>query len=165
MAPRNSRKLFVTTPSDREIVLTRTFDAPRALVFQAWTKPEHVRRWYGCAEFELVVCDIDLRVGGQYRYTTCAPDGVHHTMTGIYRDIAPPARIVHTERYETTGFISEDAIVTTIFEERDGGTTLTTTVLHRSRENRDGHLNSGMERGASETFDRLADLLANMTVA
>jgi len=163
--PRNSRKLFITTPSDREIVLTRTFDAPRALVFEAWTNPHHVRRWYGCAIHELVACEIDFRVGGRYRFAMRAPDGVEHTMTGVYREIAPPSRIVCTERYETAVFRSEDAIVTTTFVEQDGRTTLTSTVLHPSREQRDGHLNSGMERGAGETFDRLDELLATLAVA
>ena len=162
MDARNSRKLLVTTPSDREIVLRRTFDAPRALVFEAWTKAEHVRNWYGCAVHELVVCEIDFAVGGSYCFTMRTPDGVDHTMTGIYREISRPSRIVCTERYETAGFCSEDAVVTIEFEERDGATTLTSTVVHPNRAQRDGHLNSGMERGAGETYDRLADYVATL---
>lgn len=166
MAARNSRKLFVTTPSDREIVLRRTFDAPRALVFAAWTKSEHVRQWYGCATHQLVVCDIEFRVGGRYRFTMRAPDGIDHTMTGVYREIVWPSRIVCTERYETTGFTSEDAIVTIEFDEKNGETTLTSTVLHPNSAQRDGHLNSGMEQGAGETYDRLADFIAtNLALA
>jgi uncharacterized protein YndB with AHSA1/START domain len=164
VAARNSRKLSVTTPSDREIVLTRTFDAPRAAVFEAWTKPEHVRKWYGCAVFDLVVCDIDFRVGGRYRFTMRTPEGVEHTMAGVYREIVAPKRIVCTEHYETHGFRREDAIVTVVFDEQDGTTTLTSTIVHPSREQRDGHLNSGMEHGAGETFDRLAEHLATMAV-
>jgi uncharacterized protein YndB with AHSA1/START domain len=154
--------LKVTTPSDREIVLTRTFDAPRRLVFAAMTTPEHVRHWYGCGIMTLTVCEIDLRVGGAYRFTMRAPDGVHHTLQGTYREITPPDRIVFTEGYVTEGFQSEEALVTSVFTERDGKTTLTVTVLHASRENRDGHLNAGMEAGAGEAYDRLAAHLATM---
>src|SRR5437899_10054079 len=100
VAARNSRKLFVTTPSEREIVLTRTFDAPRALVFEAWSKSEHVRRWYGCSTHQFIVCDIEFRVGGRYRFTMRAPDGIEHTMAGVYREIVWPSRIVCTECYE-----------------------------------------------------------------
>jgi len=161
VAARNSRKLFVTTPSDREIVLRRTFDAPRALVFEAWTRAEHVRHWYGCAAFDLVVCEVDFKVGGHYRFTMRTPEGAEHTMTGVYREIVWPSRIVCTEHYETEGFRSEDAIVTIEFAESDGETTLTSTVLHPNRAQRDGHLNSGMEQGAGETYDRLADFIAS----
>jgi uncharacterized protein YndB with AHSA1/START domain len=154
--------LKVITPSDREIVLTRTFDAPRRLVFAAMTQPEHVRHWYGCGIMTLTVCEIDLRVGGAYRFTMRAPDGVHHTLQGTYREITPPDRIVFTEGYVTEGFQSEEALVTSVFTERDGKTTLTVTVLHASRENRDGHLNAGMEAGAGESYDRLAAHLATM---
>jgi uncharacterized protein YndB with AHSA1/START domain len=162
---RNSRKLFVTTPSDREIVLQRTFDAPRELVYGAWTKAEHVRKWYGCAIFELVVCELDFRVGGHYRFTMRTPEGAEHTMTGVYREIVRPARIVCSEHYETEGFRTEDALVTILFEEENGRTTLTSTVLHPNRAQRDGHLDSGMEQGAGETYGRLADFVATLAPA
>lgn len=162
MDARNDLTLQVTTPSDHEIMLTRTLNAPRKLVWEAVTKPEHVRRWYGCSAFTLSTCDIDLRVGGSYRYTMRAPDGIDHTMTGVYREIAAPERIVHTERYETTGFTSPDAIVTMTLVEQGGRTKLQTVILHPSKESRDGHLSSGMERGAGEAFDRLEDLLATL---
>ena len=165
MDARNNRKLIVTTPSDLEIVLSRTFDAPRALVFEAFTKPEHVRQWYGCVSHQLVVCEIDFVVGGHYRYTMRGPDGVDHTMTGVYREIVAPSRIVLTERYETTGFRSDDAVVTTTFEEHQGQTTLTSTILHPSRLQRDGQLNAGMEHGAGETYDRLAAFVATLAPA
>jgi uncharacterized protein YndB with AHSA1/START domain len=110
----------------------------------------------------LTVCDIDLRVGGKYRFTMQAPDGVLHTLQGAYREIVPPDRVVFTEGYVTEGFTSEDALVTSTFVERDGKTTLTVNVLHASRENRDMHLKAGMESGAGESYDRLADLLATM---
>jgi uncharacterized protein YndB with AHSA1/START domain len=163
MDARNDLSLSVTTPSDREIVLTRTFEAPRRLVWEAITKPEHVQHWYGCAAFTFSACEIDLRVGGTYRYTMRTPDGVEHTMTGVYREIVAPERIVHTERYETTGFTSPDALVTMTLTDQGGRTKLRSIILHPSKESRDGHLSAGMERGAAETFDRLATLLATMS--
>lgn len=162
MDARVSNALRVTTPSDREIVLVRTFNAPRRLVFAAMTEPKHVRQWYGSEAMTLVVCEIDLRVGGAYRFTMRAPDGVHHTMQGTYREISPPDRIVFTEGYVTEGFSSGEALVTSVFTEAGGRTTLTATVLHTSRENRDGHLSSGMETGAGAAYDRLAAHLATM---
>jgi uncharacterized protein YndB with AHSA1/START domain len=163
MDARSNSTALVTTPSDREIVLTRTFDAPRKLVWEAMTKPEHVRRWYCCAVLTFVVCEIDLRVGGAYRYTMRTPEGVDHTMTGVYREILAPERVVATERYETTGFTSPDALVTMTLTEQDGRTRLQSVILHANKESRDGHLNAGMENGARESFDRLADLLASLS--
>lgn len=163
MDARNDLSLSVTTPSDREIVLTRSFNAPRKLVWEAVTKPEHVRRWYGCSAFTVTTCEIDLRVGGSYRYTMRTPEGVDHTMTGVYREIVAPERIVHTERYETTGFTSPDAMVTMTLSEQGDRTRLQTVVLHPSKESRDGHLNSGMESGARVTFNRLAALLETIS--
>jgi uncharacterized protein YndB with AHSA1/START domain len=154
--------MTLTRTSDREFVLTRVFAAPRRLVFEAWTKPEHVRRWYGCSIMTLTECDIDLRVGGAWRYVMRAPDGAEHTMTGVYREIAPPGRIVYTERYVTAGFASNEALVTVIFAEHDGLTTLTSTVTHASQEDCDGHLASGMDRGAAQVYDRLEAHLRTM---
>jgi uncharacterized protein YndB with AHSA1/START domain len=154
--------MTLTLPSDREIVLTRVFDAPRRLVFEAWTKPEHMKHWYGCRKVTLRVCEIGLRTGGAYRYVMRAPDGVDHTMQGVYREIVPPERLVYTEGYVTQGFASNEALVTVTFTERDGKTTFTSTSVYPSLEDRDGHLNSGMETGAAETLDRLAEHLATM---
>lgn len=162
MDARANNALKITTPSDREIVLERSFDAPRRLVFAAMTDPKHVRNWYGCDAAVLAACEIDLRVGGAYRFTMRAPDGVHHTMQGTYREITPPDRIVFTEAYVTEGFTSEEALVTSVFAEKDGRTTLTVIVLHVSRANRDAHLNAGMETGAGAAYDRLAEHLATM---
>jgi uncharacterized protein YndB with AHSA1/START domain len=162
MDARNDLMLSITTPTDREIVLTRTFSAPRALVWDAVTKVEHVRRWYGCAITTMATCEIDLRVGGSYRYTLRGEDGVDHTMTGVYREIVKPERIVHTERYETAGFTSPDALVTMTLTEQGGRTRLQSVILHPNKDSRDGHLNSGMEHGARETFDRLEALLATL---
>jgi uncharacterized protein YndB with AHSA1/START domain len=163
MDARNDLTLSVTTPSDREIVLTRTFNAPRKLVWEAVTKPEHVRKWYGCSAVTVTTCEIDLRVGGAYRYTMQTPEGVDHTMTGVYREIVAPERIVHTERYETTGFNSPDALVTMTLTEQAGKTRLQSVVLHPNKESRDGHLDAGMENGAREVFDRLEALLATLS--
>jgi uncharacterized protein YndB with AHSA1/START domain len=154
--------MTLTRTSDREFVLTRVFAAPRRLVFAAWTRPEHVRRWYGCSAMTLAECEIDLRVGGAWRYVLRAPDGIDHIMTGIYREIAPPGRLVYTERYVTQGFTSSEALVTVLFAQHDGMTTLTSTVLHASREACDGHLGAGMERGAAEVYDRLEALLRTL---
>ena len=162
MHARNSGAMTLTLPSDREIVLTRVFNAPRRLLFEAWTNPEHVKQWYGCSIMTLPICEIDLRVGGAYRYVMRDPGGMNHTMQGVYREIAPPARLVYTERYVTEGFISNDALVTVLFAEHDGMTTLTSTILHQSKVDRDGHLATGMESGAAETLDRLAALVAQM---
>jgi uncharacterized protein YndB with AHSA1/START domain len=158
MDARTRHAMTVTLPSDREFILTRVYDAPRRLVFAAWTEVEHVRRWYCCSALTFAVCEIDLRVGGSYRYVMRAPDGVDHTMTGVYREIAPPSRLVYTERYITKGFARDDALVTLTFIEHDGRTTLTSTVLHQSAENRDGHLER-VESGAGQVFDRLEDYL------
>jgi uncharacterized protein YndB with AHSA1/START domain len=103
-----------------------------------------------------------LRVGGVYRYTMRTPEGVDHTMTGIYQEIVKPERIVHTERYETTGLITPYALVTMTLTDQGGKTRLDTVVKHESKETRDGHLNSGVENGARETFDRLAALLETL---
>lgn len=162
MLARNKDVMTLTLPSDREIVLTRVFNAPRRVLFEAWTKPEHVKQWYGCSIMTLPICEIDLRVGGAYRYVMRDPGGVDHTMQGVYREITPPTRLVYTERYVTKGFTSNDALVTVIFAEHGGMTTLTSTILHQSKEDRDGHLSAGMEKGANEVYDRLAAHVATL---
>jgi uncharacterized protein YndB with AHSA1/START domain len=154
--------LKLALPSDREIVMTRAFDAPRALVFEAWTRPEHVVRWYGCNASTLPVCEIDLRVGGKWRFVMRDSDGVDHAMQGAYREIVPPGRLVFTEGYVTEGFASGEALVTLSFVEQDGRTTMTSRTLYASAEDRDRHLNMGVETGAAETMDRLAELLRTM---
>jgi uncharacterized protein YndB with AHSA1/START domain len=162
MLARSENRLTLVLPSDREILLTRVFNAPRRLVFEAWTKPEQVRQWYGCGKFELRTCEIDLRVGGAYRYTMATPDGSNHTMQGAYREISAPSRLVYTEQFVTQGFTSGEALVTVIFAEHEGMTTLTSTVLHKSKADRDAHLGAGMESGAGEALGRLAAHLATM---
>jgi uncharacterized protein YndB with AHSA1/START domain len=162
MLARNDAALVLTLPSDREIVLSRVFSAPRRLVFEAWTKPEHVKQWYGCSIMTLPVCEIDLRVGGAYRYVMRDPAGAAHTMRGIYREIVRPERLVYTQQYVTEGFTSGEALVTVLLAEHGGMTTLTNTILHRSREDRDAHLSTGMEKGVAEMLGRLDDHIAAM---
>jgi uncharacterized protein YndB with AHSA1/START domain len=159
---RVDKRLKITTPSELEIAMMRVFDAPRHLVFDAMTKPEHLMRWFGCAEFALPACEIDLRVGGAYRYVMRSPDGVDSTLQGIYREVVRPERLVFTERFSMPGLTSDEYQVTSIFVEAGGRTTLTTTIRHQTRENRDGHLNSGIEKGVAPAYDRLADLVATM---
>ena len=156
------KTLKITTPSDLEIAMTRMFDAPRHLVFDAMTQPQHVRRWFGCAAFALSVCEIDLRVGGAYRFTMRMPDGIENTLQGVYREVVRPERVVFTEQFSMPGFTSGEYQVTSTFVERGGKTTLTTTILHKSKEDRDGHLNSGIENGVAPAYDRLAEVVAAM---
>ena len=156
------KTLTITTPSDLEIAMTRVFDAPGHLVFDAMTQPQHVKRWFGCAAFELPVCEIDLRVGGAYRFTMRTPNGVESTLQGVYREVLRPERVVFSERVSMPGFVSDEYQVTSTFAERGGITTLTTTILHKSKENRDGHLNSGIENGVAPAYDRLAEVVAGM---
>ena len=160
---RNSGALTVTMPSDREVVLTRVFEAPRRLVFEAWTRPEHLVHWYGPRGYTLPVCEIDLRPGGAWRYVLRGPDGEEMGMKGVYREIVPPERLVSTESYDIPGMgWTPESLVTMTLEERDGETTMTSRILYQSVEHRDGHVNSGMEAGAAETLDRLAEHLGAM---
>ncbi|HLF79411.1 MAG TPA: SRPBCC family protein [Dehalococcoidia bacterium] len=158
----NAGALQVTTPSEREIVMTRAFDAPRNLVFDCWTKPELVRRWLGVfGGWSMTVCEIDLRVGGNYRYVWRGQDGTEMGMGGTYREIVAPERIVATEKFDETWYPGE-AIDTVVMLEDGGETMVTTTVLYESREARDGVLKTGMAEGVSAGYDTLAELLASL---
>jgi uncharacterized protein YndB with AHSA1/START domain len=157
-----NKTLKITTPSDLEIAMTREFDAPRHLVFDAMTRPEHVRRWFGCDAFTLPICEIDLRAGGAYRFVMRSPDGSESTLQGVYREIVRPERVVFVERILMPGFTSDEYQVTSTFDEISSRTRLTTTILHNSKANRDGHLNSGIEKGVAQAYDRLAELVATM---
>lgn len=152
--------MTVTLPSPEEIVLTRSFDAPSALVFEATTKPEHVQRWWGPRSTHLSVCEIDLRVGGRWRFVIAGPNGDDVAFNGVYKEIDEPNRIVHTEIFEP--YPDTEAIVTVLFTEENGITTLTSTSRYPSEEIRDMVIQSGMEGGARETYDRLAELLDTM---
>jgi uncharacterized protein YndB with AHSA1/START domain len=153
----NTETLNVTTPSDREIVLTRIFEAPRSLVFDAMTKPELLKRWYGCDGMSLEVCEVDLRVGGTWRHVLRMPDGTEMGMGGVYREVARPERLVSTELFDA--FPDGEALATLVFVEDAGRTTFTNTLLYPSQQVRDAVIASGMEHGAAESFDRLAQLL------
>jgi uncharacterized protein YndB with AHSA1/START domain len=155
----NTGTLKVTTPSDHEIVLTRVFDAPRQLVFDALSKPELLKRWFGPHGHSLVVCEVDFRVGGAWRFVLESPDGRSMGMSGVYREIVPAERMVHTEGFDD---YPGDSVITTVLTEHDGKTTLTATALYESQEVRDAVVESGMEHGAAETYDRLAELLPTL---
>ena len=157
-------RLLVTLPSDLEIQMERTFDAPRALVFDALTQPEHVTRWWGGGGGveQLAVCEIDLRVGGAYRYVIRKAGGQEHPFKGVYREIDRPVRLVYTQVYDVAPFNESETLVTTVFDEHDGRTTLRETSLCESKAVRDGWLQSGMEEGAGKSLDALADLLERL---
>jgi uncharacterized protein YndB with AHSA1/START domain len=161
MAQRSSGKLKVTLPSDKEILLSRVFDAPRHLVFEVMTKAEHVRRWWCCMDgFTMPVCEIDLRVGGKYRYVMVGPDGNEVGFRGEYLEIVAPERIVHTEIFEP--YPDSPAQVTMTLEERDGKTYYQARVVHDTKEARDMHVASGMEVGANIALDRLEELARSL---
>jgi uncharacterized protein YndB with AHSA1/START domain len=142
--------------------MSRVFDAPRNLVFDAWTKPELLERWLGVREgWSMVVCEVDLRVGGAYRFLWRGPDGTEMGMGGVYREIAPPERLVATESFYDPWY-SGEALDTIVLVEEGGKTTATTTVLYESEEIRDAVLESGMARGVAESYDMLAEYLASM---
>lgn len=156
---KNTGSLKVATPTDREIVLTREFDAPRNLVFDALTKPEVLKRWFGPRGWSLAVCEVDLKVGGKWRFVVRGPDGPDVRMSGVYREIVPPGRIVHTESFDD---FPGESVVTTVLVEDRGKTTLIATILYPSRRVRDAVIKSGMEHGAAESYDKLAELLASI---
>jgi uncharacterized protein YndB with AHSA1/START domain len=156
---KNTGTLQVRTPTEREIVLTRVFDAPRTLVFDAFTKPELIKRWFGPRGWSLVVCEVDLKVGGTWRFVLRGPDGNDMGMRGVYREIAAPDRSVHTESFDD---FPGESLVTTLLVENRGKTTLTATVRYPSQEVRDAVITSGMEHGAAESYDKLAEYLASI---
>ena len=153
----------LTTPSDLEIVITRAFDAPADVLFRAYTTPALVQRWWGFETSEWLVCDIDLRVGGTWRYVTReqTPEGPFEVgFHGEYQEIAAPHRLVSTEVFE--GMPDAGALDTVVFAEVDGVTTMTMTVTHTCQEHRDGHLASGMEGGMQVSMDRLEDVVTGL---
>ena len=157
----NSEALKLTVGSDRELVMTRVFNAPRRLVFEAMTKPELVKQWLlGPPGWSMPVCEIDLRVGGKYRYVWRNADGREMGMGGVYREIVRPERLVATEKFDESWYPGE-ALDTSVLVEQDGRTTLTTTVQYESREVRDAVMKSPMESGVAASYDRLAELLAS----
>ena len=153
----NSGTFQVTTPSDREITITRLFDAPRDLVFEAMTKPEHVRRWWGILDdrYSVTECEIDLRVGGAWRFVGQSPAG-RVCFYGVYQQIDAPGRLVFTEIFEP--FPDAPSLVTQLLTDEGGRTRLTVTATYPSIQVRDMVLKSGMEDGAAKSYDRLEDV-------
>lgn len=157
----NRDSFMVTTPSDNEIRLTRRFNAPRHLVFEAMTRPEHVKEWWGRLGegYSVPVCEIDLRPGGAWRFVNRHPKG-EAAFYGEYREIAPPSRLVFTEIFEP--YPDSVSVVTAEFADEDGATRFTATVRYPSRDVRDMVLGTGMATGAGISYDRLEDLLASL---
>src|SRR5687767_4759517 len=149
-----------TTPSDRELVITRTFDAPRSLVFDAWTNPVHVPRWMlGPDGWTMPVCEIDLRPGGAWHFVWRGADGKDMAMRGVYQEIKRPERLVTTESW---GGEWPETLNTLTLAEQDGKTTITEAVRYESKAIRDKALQTGMKEGIEQSFDRLAGLLRTM---
>lgn len=153
-------KAKLDLPADTDILITREFHAPAALVYEAMTKPEHVRRWWGAGHGEMTVCEIDLRVGGKWRFAQVTPDGTEVAFSGEYLELDPPGRTVHTESYEAVP--SPPSTVTTTYEERDGVTTMRALVRYDSKETRDAVIASGMESGMNSSYDAIDALLAQL---
>jgi uncharacterized protein YndB with AHSA1/START domain len=163
MTTENTSDLTVTLPSDLEISMTRTFDAPRALVFKAFTDRELIPQWWGLRDSVTIVDKLDLRPGGEWRFVQRSPDGTEYGFHGEFREITPPDRITWTFEFE--GMPGHVLVETLTFTEATGRTTITTNSVFDTVQDRDGMLKSGMEQGAAESYDRLAELLATMIEA
>jgi uncharacterized protein YndB with AHSA1/START domain len=153
----------VTLPTDEQILITREFDAPRHLVWKAWTTPELVKRWWNAKRGEVTVCEIDLRVGGKWRYVLVTEDGFEVGFHGEYREIVPNERMVSTEAYEGIPDAEEQAALNTLtLTEVDGRTTMTILVEHPTKEGRDAHIASGMEAGMQDAMDLLEEVAISL---
>jgi uncharacterized protein YndB with AHSA1/START domain len=150
----------VTLPTDTQILIRREFDAPKHLVYKAWTTPELVKRWWNAKRGEVTIADIDLRVGGTWRWVMVTDDGFEVGFHGEYRELVPNEKIVTTEVYE--GMPDAAALNTLTLTEQDGRTTMTLLVEHASKEDRDGHINSGMEAGMQDAMDLLEEVAASL---
>lgn len=158
MAAKLSSTFTLSLPSDREIVLTRLFDAPRDLVFKACASCEHISRWWGPRFLTMVSCEMDFQPGGKYRFVLRSADGAEHGFRGEYREIVPPERVAQTFEFEgMLGHISNETL--TLEEQADGKTKLTVRSIFSSTEDRDGMVQSGMEAGVRDTYDRLEEFL------
>jgi uncharacterized protein YndB with AHSA1/START domain len=166
MAVTSSGTAVVTLPTDEQILITREFDAPRDLVYRAFTTPELVKRWWHANRGEVTVAEIDLRVGGKWRYVSITPDGFEVGFHGEYLEIVPDERVVTTEIYEgLPEGVSEDeaaTVNTATFAEADGRTTLTILVQATSKESRDAIIESGMEAGLQDALDLLEQLALSL---
>jgi uncharacterized protein YndB with AHSA1/START domain len=150
----------VTLPTDEQILITREFDAPKHLVYKAWTTPELVKRWWSARRGEVTIAEIDLRVGGVWRFVMMADGGFEVAFHGEYREVVPNERIVSTEVYE--GMPEAEAVNTLTLTEVDGRTTLTILVQHSSKEHRAAHIDSGMEAGLQDAMDLLEQVAVSL---
>ena len=163
MAMASSGTALVTLPTDTQILITREFDAPRHLVYKAWTTPELIKRWWAGDRGEVTIAEVDLRVGGRWRYVMTANDGFEVAFHGVYLEIVPNERLVSTEVFEGIPDAEASAVVNTItLTETDGRTTLTSLAEHPSRGIRDMVINSGMEAGMQEAMDHLERVAASL---
>ena len=163
MAVTSSGTATVTLPTDTQILITREFDAPKHLVYRAWTTPELVKRWWHANRGEVTLAEIDLRVGGMWRYVSRSDDGFEVGFHGEYREIVPNERLVTTEVYEGIPDADEHAALDTLtLTESDGRTTLTVLVEHPTKEGRDAHINSGMEAGMQDAMDLLEEVAVSL---
>jgi uncharacterized protein YndB with AHSA1/START domain len=157
-----SVEVKVSLPSEREIAFTCRFHRSATALFEAWTKPEHLSRWWGCDGSSIPHCAIDLRIGGPWSLIMRMADGSDHPFHGTYREIAQPHRLVYTECYDMPRFGSPEWLTTITFDEDPSTTLVTQTILHKSREVRDGHLQAGMQEGMIQTLLRLNEHTAVM---
>ena len=160
MSEKSSGASTLTLPSDQEIVMERVFNAPRELVFKAHTDPNLISQWWGPRRYTTVVDKMDLRVGGVWRFVQHDADGNEFAFNGVYREIVPPERLSYTFEFE--GMPGHVLVETVTFEEQNGKTKVTVTGLYQSVEDRDGMLQSGMEEGANESYERLVELLGSL---
>lgn len=165
MTTTQRRRANITIVSDTEVQITREFDAPARLIFEASTKPEYLARWYGCSAMPMFRCEIDLRPGGGYHWALRASDGSEHHFRGVYREVQPPTRMVYTEAYLLGDAWTNDVVNDVTLGERDGKTLLTVRLVYQSKADRDGHLGSGMEDGMHEAHARLDALLEELARA
>ena len=156
----SSGPAVVTLPTDTQILITREFDAPRHLVYRAWTTPELIKRWWAGDRGEVTSVEVDLRPGGSWRYVMTANGGFELAFHGEYQEVVPGERLVSTEVFE--GMPDAAAVSTATFTERDGRTTLSILVQHQTRENRDAHVNSGMEAGMQESMSHLEEVARSL---
>lgn len=165
----SSFNVSTTAQSDREIVITRVFDAPRELVFKAWTEPEHVAQWWGPKGFTTKVIALDLRPGGESRYVMIGPDGTEYPGKGVFREIVPPERIVTTDEFDegfeqvTDADLPQGMVMTVLFEELDGKTKLTLRIVHASADDRRKHEEMGVVAGWNSSFDCLDEYLVTLS--
>jgi uncharacterized protein YndB with AHSA1/START domain len=147
--------------ADRQLVITREYDAPARLLFEAWSKPEHLMRWFGPEGYPLTMCEVDFRVGGRFRFAMTGPDGVQNPpFGGEYREIVPNEKIVFTDKFELPD--AEELVMTVTFDEHDGKTTQTLTTLFRTAAVKEEHLAVGMDEGLNSSLDQLAGVVGGM---